>query len=89
MSKDRKYNGQKKKDKRTNNNDQTLHRKLKIEQHERHQKPRVSSGLHNNTKRITEVGTNSNCFKMTQITAFLLSVLFISGYKLLDICKIL
>ena len=31
--KDRQYNGRKKKDKKTNNDHQTLHRKLKIEIH--------------------------------------------------------
>jgi len=35
-NKDRTYNGLKKKDKRTNNDQKTLHRKLKIEQHEPH-----------------------------------------------------
>ena len=43
-SKDRQYNDQKKKDKRTNNDLQAIHRKLKIEQHEPHWKSGVNSG---------------------------------------------
>jgi hypothetical protein len=37
--KDRKYNGQKTKDKRTNNDPQNTNRKLEIKQHEPHWKP--------------------------------------------------
>ena len=42
--KDREHNGQKKKDKRTNNDLQNIHVKLKIEKHEPHLKPLVDSG---------------------------------------------
>ena len=42
--KDRQHNGQKKKDKRTNNDLQNIHIKLKIEQHEPHNKLGVNSG---------------------------------------------
>ena len=35
-SKDRQHNDQKKKDKRTNNDQQNIHIKLKIEEHESH-----------------------------------------------------
>ena len=44
-SKDRQHNDQKKKDKRTNNDPQYIHIKLKIEQHEPHKKPGVNSGV--------------------------------------------
>ena len=39
LKKNRQHNGQKKKDKRTNNDQQNIHIKLKIEEHEPHQKP--------------------------------------------------
>jgi hypothetical protein len=42
---DRQNNGQKKKDKRTNNDLQNIHIKLKIELHEPHQKPAVNSDV--------------------------------------------
>ena len=42
--KNRQHNGQKKKYKRTNNDLQNIHIKLKIEQHEPHKKPEVNSG---------------------------------------------
>ena len=43
--KNRQHDAQKKKDEKTKTNDiQTLHRKLKIEQHESHRKPGVNSG---------------------------------------------
>ena len=42
--KDREHNGQKKKDKRTKNDLQNIHVKLKIEKHEPHLKPLVNSG---------------------------------------------
>ena len=41
--KNRQHNGQKEKDKRTNNNLQNIHIKLKIEKHEAHYKPGVNS----------------------------------------------
>ena len=43
-SKDRQHNGQKKKDKRVKADLQNIHIKLKIKQHEPHQKPGVNSG---------------------------------------------
>ena len=42
--KDRQYNGQTKKDKRTQRSTKTLHGKLKIEQHKIHKKPVMNSG---------------------------------------------
>jgi len=44
-TKDRQYNGQKKKDKRANNDLQNIYIKLKIEQHEPHLKPRKTQVL--------------------------------------------
>jgi hypothetical protein len=44
LKKDRQHNGQKKKAKRTNIDKQTTTLKLKIEEHESHQKSRMNSG---------------------------------------------
>ena len=44
MGKSEQYDGQKNMIKRINNDLQTLHRKLKIEQHEPHYKPGINSG---------------------------------------------
>ena len=62
-SKERQYNGQKKKDKRTNNDLKTLHRKVKIEQHKPHLKLMWTLVLHISIKSLTN-GNFASFFRL-------------------------
>jgi hypothetical protein len=61
----RQYNVQKKKIKRTNNDIQTFHRKLKFEEHEPHKKLGVISGCRANSMCDTRRVTNSHFYLVT------------------------
>ena len=73
LKNDRQHNGQKEKDKRTNNDLQNIHIKLKIEQHEPHSKPGVNVGATDGKKFLLQVRSNISIFCTVGLFIYILS----------------